>query len=116
MPNNNKPPVRITLKKHNTLGRHGYKSVQDLAEPVRQVALLGAIAEFGATYVIRKLNVLAIFNKTKNPGLSAMFRRDIAFVQAVRNAAAPPKTKKKKKTNNNNNNNTKKPRRRRTAS
>lgn len=80
--------TKITLKKHNTLGRHGYRGVQGLPNTARHVALLGAIAEFGPTYVIRKLNVLAIFNKTKNPALAALFRRDIAFVQDVRNAAA----------------------------
>jgi hypothetical protein len=88
--------VRITLKKHDTLGRHGYRGVKSLANADRHVALLGAIAEFGATYVIRKLNVLAIFNKTKNPALSALFRRDIAFVQAVRNAAGPTITLKRR--------------------
>lgn len=115
MPNNT--PVRITLKKHNTLGRHGYRTVADLTNSERQLALVGAIAEFGPTYVIRKLNVLAIFNKTKNPALSALFRRDIAFVQAVRNAAGGTKPKKKKTNaaakNAGQKKNTKKPQRRR---
>lgn len=85
--------TKIKLKKHNTLGRHGYRGVQDLPNTARHAALLGAVAEFGPTYVIRKLNVLAIFNKTKNPALSALFRRDIAFVQTVRNAAGKKTTK-----------------------
>ncbi len=79
-------PVRIVLKHHDTLGKHGYKDVKHLTATERHAALLGAIAEFGPTYVIRKLNVLAIYNKAKNPTLSALFRADIAFVQRVRNA------------------------------
>lgn len=78
-------PVRIVLKHHHTLSKHGYKDVKSLSDTERHAALLGAMAEFGATYVIRKLNVLAIYNKHSNPDLAALFRRDIAFVQRVRN-------------------------------
>lgn len=78
---------RITLKRHDSLGKHGYKDVKTLSKTDRQRALLGAIAEFGTTYVIRKLNVLAIYNKNKNPALSRLFRDDIGFVQQIREEA-----------------------------
>jgi hypothetical protein len=79
--------TRIVLKRHDTLGKHGYRDVKSLSKADRQHALLGAIAEFGTTYVIRKLNVLAIYNKNKNPALSRLFRDDIQFVQRVRDEA-----------------------------
>lgn len=79
-------PVRIPLKRHDTLSRHGYRDVSSLSNADRQVALLGAIVEFGWTYVIRKLNVLAIYNKNRSPGLAQLFRRDMKFVQGVRDA------------------------------
>lgn len=75
----------MKLKRHDTLSKHGYKDVKSLTASERHVALLGAMQEFGPTYVIRKLNVLAIFNKNKDPALSAKFRADIKYVQAVRN-------------------------------
>lgn len=79
--------ARIVLKRHDSLGKHGYKGVKSLSKTDRQHALLGAIAEFGTTYVIRKLNVLAIYNKNKDPALSKLFRDDIRFVQRVRDEA-----------------------------
>lgn len=78
--------VRIPLEHKNTLARHGYRGVAALPNADRHAALLGAIAEFGPTYVIRKLNVLAIYNKRKNPALAGLFRANIAYVQAVRDA------------------------------
>lgn len=79
-------PVRIVLKHQDTLGRHGYRNVKSLSETERHLALLGAIGEFGHTYVIKKLNVLAIYNKRKHPNMAALFRNDMRFVQRVRNA------------------------------
>jgi hypothetical protein len=79
--------AKIVLKRHDTLGKHGYKDVKTLTKDDRHRALLRAIAEFGTTYVIRKLNVLAIYNKNKNPSLSKLFRDDIRFVQKFRDEA-----------------------------
>lgn len=74
------------LKKHRTLGKHGYEDVKRLTAGQRHAALAAAVREFGPTYVIRKLNVLAIYNKRKDPKLSALFRADLRYVQALRNA------------------------------
>lgn len=79
--------VRIPLKKHHTLSVHGYVGVGGLSVAQRRVALVKAAAALGPTYVIRKLNVLAIYNRNKNPGLAAIFRKDMAFVQSLRAAA-----------------------------
>lgn len=79
--------VRIVIKHRGTLGKHGYARVKTLSDTKRQAALLGAVEEYGHTYVIRKLNALAVFNKNRDPALSALFREDIRFVQRLRNAA-----------------------------
>lgn len=84
--NATKKAVRIPLARRDTLSRHGYSEVTSLSNADRHLALLGAISEFGWTYVIRKLNVLAIYNKNRSPGLARLFRRDMVFVQGVRDA------------------------------
>lgn len=80
-------PVRIVLKKHDTLSRHGYGGaahpVKSLSVAARRAALVRAVREFGTTYVIRKLNVLAIYTKNNDPALSATYRRDMGFVQRM---------------------------------
>lgn len=76
--------VRIKLQRKDTLARHGYRDVKDLSVDERRVALAAAIVDYGPTYVIRKLNVLAIYNKNKRPALAAKFRADMKFVQGVR--------------------------------
>jgi hypothetical protein len=79
-------PVKIVLKHKDTLSRHGYHDVKTLSVKERRAALSRAVAELGPTYVIRKLNVLAIYNKNKAPRLAARFRADMRFVQKVRDA------------------------------
>ena len=76
--------ARIPLKKHATLSVHGYVGVASLSAAARRAALVRAVAALGTTYVIRKLNVLAIYNKRRNPGLAAKFRKDMAFVQSLK--------------------------------
>ena len=71
-------PVRIPLEKGGLPGYH----TADLARERRQV-LSKLIVSRKETYsqIIKRLNVLAIYNKNKNPELSAKIRRDIAYVQ-----------------------------------
>lgn len=84
--------VRIPLKRHDTLSRHGYggmsklganQGVKRLSVAARHAALVRASRDYGTTYVIRKLNVLAIYTKNKDPALSQTYRADLAFVQQL---------------------------------
>lgn len=85
-------PVRIPLKRHDTLSRHGYggvsmsgvdQGVKRLSVSARREALVRAVRDYGPTYVIRKLNVLAIYTKNKDPTLSRTYRADMRFVQGL---------------------------------
>lgn len=84
----------IPLSKDDTLARHGYVHTMDLTVAQRREALSSAIDELGATYVGRKLNVLYIFNRNRNPAQAAIFEADkqwvrqIRLVEAVRNVVA----------------------------
>lgn len=78
--------ARIPLKKHHTLSQYGYGGlapVRSLSAGARRAALVRAVRAHGPTYVIRKLNVLAIYTKNTDPALSAKYRADMKFVQAL---------------------------------
>ena len=68
----------IQYKRGSLPGYH----VRELARD-RRAVLTNLIETKKATYaeVIRRLNVLSIFNKNKNPEMSATIRRDMAYVQ-----------------------------------
>jgi hypothetical protein len=74
--------VKIVLKKRDTLSKHGYAA--RISERKRRKALRGAVKEHGHLYVIRKLNVLYIYNKNRHPDLAEIFRGDMKFVQRLR--------------------------------
>lgn len=81
--------VKIKLKRNCSLSKHGYGL--DKSESKRHRALGGALAEFGTSYVIKKLNVLAIYRKN-DPKKKTQFdivRKDIAYVQKLRQAMTP---------------------------
>lgn len=74
--------AKIILKKRDTLSKHGYAG--RYGERRRRKALRAAVDEYGHVYVIRKLNVLYVFNKYKNPPLAKTFRADMKYVQRLR--------------------------------
>lgn len=76
--------ARIVLKHRGDLAKHGYSGVKSLTVGQRHAALESAVGEYGPTYVIRKLNVLSIYNKNKDPDLWALFRADMAYVQSLK--------------------------------
>lgn len=77
--------ARIVLKhRGGDLAKHGYSGVKSLTVGQRHAALESAVGEYGSTYVIRKLNVLSIYNKNKDPDLWALFRADMAYVQSLK--------------------------------
>jgi hypothetical protein len=73
-----KRPINVTLQKGALEGYHTFDSTSK-----RRKHLLDLIKKNHATYseVIKRLNVLAIYNKNRAPEVSSILRRDIAYLQ-----------------------------------
>lgn len=79
--------VRIKLNpEHALVGYHA----KDPASK-RRAVLLRHVKDRGFTKVIRRVNVLTIYFKRKDPKLAAKFKTDVRYLQKQRNT-----TKKKK--------------------
>jgi hypothetical protein len=76
--------VKIKLKRNCSLSKYGY--ALNITGAKRHKALRAAISEFGTSYVIKKLNVLAIYRKNdpKKKSQYTVLRSDIAYVQKIR--------------------------------
>ncbi len=74
--------VRIPIDNEGALSRFGYKT--SLAPTARREALFLAVLAKGFNKVIWRLNALAILNKKRNPALWVLFRKDMAWVQRLR--------------------------------
>lgn len=70
-----------------SLGYFGYHMKDSTS--IRHAALAKAMQFWGSTYVIRKLNVLYIYNKFRYPQHAALFKDDRDWVRNVRNALPP---------------------------
>jgi hypothetical protein len=70
--------VRIPVRKEDFLKRYGYGVYE--SEKVRHSALTQAVQAYGASSVVKKLNVLMIFNKNNHPALSKKFAKDRDWV------------------------------------
>jgi hypothetical protein len=74
-----KPKVKITLK--GNLGKYSTK----LKLQERRKELIKLIKtkkkDYAPIKILRRLNVLYIFNKNKNPELAQKFRRDFKYVK-----------------------------------
>lgn len=70
--------VKIVLRKGGLPGYH----IRDLMKN-RRVILMNLLKDKKTTYaeMVARINVLAIYNKNKNPEMSAKFRRDIKYLQ-----------------------------------
>jgi len=73
-----KSPVRIKVRK-GTLSKYGYKTIYSTRE--RREALELAVEHEGWLPIFRKLNIIAVFNKNKNPELSELLIRDRNWVR-----------------------------------
>lgn len=73
-----KRPINVPLRKGALEGYH----VRDSSR-VRRTILLSIIKKGHSTYaeVIKRLNVLAIYNKNRTPEVTEILRKDIAFLQ-----------------------------------
>jgi hypothetical protein len=70
---------RIRLQHPGLLKAYGYVHVAGMPAGARRAALARAAANHGWTYLVRRLNVLFVFNKWRHPALAAIFRADRDF-------------------------------------
>ena len=84
-----KRPINVPLRKGALEGYHARDSSR-----VRRTILLSIIKKGHSTYaeVIKRLNVLAIYNKNRAPDVTEILRKDIAFLQRQ---LSPPSLKMK---------------------
>ena len=81
--------VRISLKDNHSLSRLGYHMRN--SNRSRHIALNKAIKAYGSSYVIKKLNVLRIYNGKRHPDLATIAHEDVMYVQNKRNSMSPVK-------------------------
>jgi hypothetical protein len=72
--------VKIPLHATHSLSMFGYQ-LKDANTSRRRKALDNAVAYWGSTYVIRKLNVLAIYRKNQYITQGRRARADMHYVQ-----------------------------------
>lgn len=78
-------PVRIKLKAIGSLTKFGYHA--NKSATARRAALKKAAKANGYNEVIKRLNVLYIYNKNRHPELAVKYKLDMTWVQAERNKA-----------------------------
>ena len=83
--------VRIKLRHPGILGAFGYSKVAHTSAKRRREALDAAAAVHGWAYLVRRLNVLYIFNKHQHPALAAKFKADRNY--ASRRLRAVPRVR-----------------------
>ncbi len=74
--------VRIKLRHPGLFGAFGYHRVAELSPAQRRGALKRAAKALGWRYVIRRLNVLYIYNKHRHPDVAALFKADREYASA----------------------------------
>lgn len=74
--------VKIPLHATHSLSMFGYH-LKDANTTRRRTALDHAVSYWGATYIIRKLNVLAIYRKNRFITQGRRARADMRYVQKV---------------------------------
>jgi hypothetical protein len=74
-----KSSVRIPVTNKGSLSKHGWSSSKPATK--RHAALKKAMKDFTPGMLVKKLNLLVIYNKNKNPKLSKLAHSDMKFVQ-----------------------------------
>lgn len=77
-----KPTTRIVLEHRGVLGAFGYHAVASLSLQERRAALHRAASSLGWPYLVKRLNVLYIFNKNRHPALAAKFKADRMYASS----------------------------------
>ena len=67
--------------KKGELGKHGYHSVRTLSEEHRHRALRGAVKEYGAPRIVRKLGAIRTYLKNTSAKASSVFYKDQKWVR-----------------------------------
>jgi hypothetical protein len=75
--------VKIGPIRKGELTKYGYADVGLLRVVARRDALKKAVSELGSLSVWKKLNVIYLYNKNKNPPLSEKFLADRNWVKAT---------------------------------
>ena len=65
------------------MAKYGYVNIASLTEKERHSALARAIKEYGSLSTWKKINVLSIFVKNKNPGLKAKYNSDKDWIKGT---------------------------------
>lgn len=65
------------------LSQFGYSGVSKLSEAQRHTALKKAVAAYGALSLWRKLNAVAVYTKHTSPGVSRIFKSDMAWIRST---------------------------------
>ena len=86
-PSSSANKVKIPLKRTGSLAMFGY-ALKEADSSKRQDALRGAVAMWGSSYVIKKLTVLGIYNKNRNPAYARRAAGDVSWVQLLRDGMA----------------------------
>ena len=81
-------PVRIRLTQSGSLSSRGYGMRK--SAKLRRVALAKAIRVYGPTSVMRKLQVLMLYNRNRNPTLYNIARRDRDWIKRTYGTTASP--------------------------
>lgn len=78
--NKSKSKVRLGPLMSGSLSQYGYEDIKHLSKEERHSALKKAMKEFGPISVSRKLNVLYILQRNRDPILSNKFKSDRDWV------------------------------------
>jgi hypothetical protein len=68
------------ILRQGTLGKYGYKNLKSISTNERHRALSKAIKKLGPLSVMRKINILMVFTKNRQPRLSSMYERDKKWI------------------------------------
>jgi hypothetical protein len=71
----------LPVPKKGNLSQYGYKNVKNLSTIKRHQALKKAINEEGPTPIIKRLNLIANYNKNTNPKFYKILRDDIMWIK-----------------------------------
>ena len=77
------PPGKkgIPPLKSGELSKHGYSKVKTLTESQRRKALKSAVAEYGASMVLKKINALKTLQKRTNPETAEKFGDNLKWIR-----------------------------------
>lgn len=67
--------------KKGLLTKHGYTNIAELSQAERRAALRKAVKEYGSLSTWKKINVLAIYAKNKNPKLKSAYNADKNWIK-----------------------------------